>query len=64
MKFNPETNEIYCFGCNKWVYLYTETYAENEQRRCLAQSHILGYDFDPQIRHIVKNEKLAGEEDD
>lgn len=64
MKFNPKNNKVYCFGCKKWISLYTETYAENEQRRCLAQDHIVGYDFDPEIRHIIYNEHLKGNEDD
>ena len=61
MKYNPKTQEIYCFGCKKYLDMFTQTYSDGGQRKCF-NDHILGYDRDKDIEHIIFNHHLIRED--
>jgi hypothetical protein len=60
LKYNPETEEVYCFGCKKWLSLRQDTYSVGGQRRCFKADHIVGYEWD--LPEIFSNSHILGEE--
>lgn len=57
MKYNPQTEEAYCFNCQAWLKLRTQCYTVGNQVRCLQHDHIVGYEHDaPEIYGDQKDE--------
>jgi uncharacterized Zn finger protein len=46
MKFNPETNQIFCDKCNCWKDLYKDIINPTPTWECLHCGNVVAYDWD------------------
>lgn len=58
MLYNPKTDTIFCFECNKWLEWRQDCYIIENQILCLEKNHLVGYEWDlPEIFEKKGNNK-------